>query len=202
MLITTYDTLSTHWYTENDESFEGWGHVSFYLQSQMWFLVGTYCLLLHWKLLMLNLMRWWLWKKNTIAGPCHYVDPYFLMHCRNFYEGALREWYSDCPMIVILFFGIWWFFFFKSKEPYLKIVYSNQLSPQIVLGLLLLSIVYFFLGGGHRERGREKLKQAPHPAHHPIWGSISWFWDCDLSQNQESDAWPTEPPRYPSVIYF
>lgn len=29
MLVTTYDTFSTHWYTENNEIFEGWGHVSF-----------------------------------------------------------------------------------------------------------------------------------------------------------------------------
>ena len=34
----------------------------------------------------------------------------------------------------------------------------------------------------------------------PTWGFILGPWDHDLSPNQESDAYPTEPPRCPSML--
>lgn len=43
------------------------------------------------------------------------------------------------------------FFFLRVRSPNLKIVYSNQLSLQIVIILLLLSIVYFLGQGAERE---------------------------------------------------
>ena len=52
--------------------------------------------------------------------------------------------------------------------------------------------------GGEGER--ENLKQTPHSAQSPTQGLIPQPWDHDLSQNQESGAQPTEPPRCPVTI--
>ena len=52
-------------------------------------------------------------------------------------------------------------------------------------------------GEGQRESGSEHLKQTPHSALSPKQGLISRPQDCELSQNQESDIQPTEPPRLP-----
>ena len=56
-------------------------------------------------------------------------------------------------------------------------------------------------GGAEGEREREKEekerdnpKQAPCSALSPTWGLIPQPWDHDQSQNQESDAQPTQPP--------
>ena len=51
------------------------------------------------------------------------------------------------------------------------------------------------MGEGQRERKRENLQQAPHSTWSLMQGSIPQPWDHDLSQNQELDAQPTEPPR-------
>ena len=53
-----------------------------------------------------------------------------------------------------------------------------------------------------RERKRENLKQALCSAQSPMRGSIPQPWDHDLSQNQESDAQLTEPPRHPKICFF
>ena len=45
------------------------------------------------------------------------------------------------------------------------------------------------------EGERENLKQAPCSAWNPMWGSIPWPWDHDLSWNQELDTQPTESTR-------
>ena len=49
--------------------------------------------------------------------------------------------------------------------------------------------------GAEIEKARENLKQVPRPAQSPTQDSIPQPWDHDLSQNQESDAQLTEPPR-------
>ena len=56
-----------------------------------------------------------------------------------------------------------------------------------------------------RERagaGGERISsKPPHSARSPTWGSIPRPWDDhNLSQNQESDASPTEPPRRPNIV--
>lgn len=43
-----------------------------------------------------------------------------------------QEWYLDYPMVVIFVF-LRLDFFLTVKSPNLKIVYSNQLFPEIVL---------------------------------------------------------------------
>ena len=46
------------------------------------------------------------------------------------------------------------------------------------------------------QRGRERIKQAPRCQHRAQCGTQTHKpWDHDLSQNQELDAQPTEPPR-------
>jgi len=52
---------------------------------------------------------------------------------------------------------------------------------------------------GEREREGENLKQAPHPTQSLTGGSISRPWNQDLSRNQESKIYPTEPHRWPSL---
>ena len=56
-------------------------------------------------------------------------------------------------------------------------------------------------GDGQRERHQESpadstLSTEPHTGP----GSISRLQDHDVSQNQESDAQPTEPPRHPTNL--
>ena len=72
--------------------------------------------------------------------------------------------------------------------------------------------IYFYLrerererehaSGGGTEGKRENLKQAPHSALSPAPDSIPQPWDHDLSQNQESDAQPTESPRCPPYSFL
>ena len=57
-------------------------------------------------------------------------------------------------------------------------------------------------GEGQREREGKNLKQPPCPARSLTQGSISPPCDHDLSQNQESDAPPTESLRRLSFSYF
>ena len=53
--------------------------------------------------------------------------------------------------------------------------------------------------GGAGEREAESPKQAPHCQCRAQHGARSQKpWNRDLSQNQESDAQVTEPPRHPS----
>ena len=54
--------------------------------------------------------------------------------------------------------------------------------------------------GGEWQRERENPKQAPHSAQSLMWGSISQPRDRDLSQNQDSDAQPTEPPMHSNIV--
>ena len=55
------------------------------------------------------------------------------------------------------------------------------------------------IGGAEREGERDpsRLCVATQSA---TWGSFHEPWDHDLSQNQESDAKPTEPPRRPGIL--
>ena len=55
---------------------------------------------------------------------------------------------------------------------------------------------------GRAEGEEENLKQAPHPAQNQTQGSILRPWDRNLSQNQESEAQPTEPPRRPGSVIW
>ena len=48
-----------------------------------------------------------------------------------------------------------------------------------------------------RERERKNLKQAPCSVQSPMLGFIPQPWDHDLSQNQASEAQPTELLRRP-----
>lgn len=50
---------------------------------------------------------------------------------------------------------------------------------------------------GEGNRGREPQADSPRSTEADSGGSISWLWDQNLSQNQESEAQPTEPPRHP-----
>ena len=76
---------------------------------------------------------------------------------------------------------------------------------------------FFFLFSRERERERERekasrregqreregiFKQAPHSVQSLTRGSIPQPWDRDLSQNQESEAQPTEPPRCPVLLFL
>ena len=76
-----------------------------------------------------------------------------------------------------------------------------------------LPLHYFFLFERQRESERawvgekaewENLKQDPPSEQSPMQGSVPWSWDLDSSQNQELEAHPTEPPRYPNshTLYF
>ena len=59
--------------------------------------------------------------------------------------------------------------------------------------------------GRERERERERLipKQAPHCQCRAHCGARTHeLWDHDLSWNQESDAYPTEPPRCPASWFL
>ena len=66
--------------------------------------------------------------------------------------------------------------------------------------------IYFFIlemsGGRGRRSGREKPKQTPRSVWSLMWGSIPRSWNHDLGRKQESDAQPTEPPRYPLPLIF
>ena len=55
---------------------------------------------------------------------------------------------------------------------------------------------------GDREGERENLKQIPHPAWSPMQAGFTTLRVHDPSQNQESDAQLTEPPRCPLHILF
>ena len=56
------------------------------------------------------------------------------------------------------------------------------------------------IGGGAE---RENPQQAPQCQQRAPCGTRSYEpWGHDLSRNQESDAWPAEPPRHPLLIYF
>ena len=61
-----------------------------------------------------------------------------------------------------------------------------------------VSFMTFFLKGGCR--GRENLKQAPCQAESPMRSSIPQPWDQDLGWNQEWEAQPTKPVRYPKIF--
>ena len=50
--------------------------------------------------------------------------------------------------------------------------------------------------GEGQEGERKNRKRAPHSAWSPMRGLIPQPWERDLSPNQESDAQPTEPPRW------
>ena len=53
---------------------------------------------------------------------------------------------------------------------------------------------------GQRERERENPRQSQGCQHRAQCEARAHkLWDCDLSQNQELDAQPTEPPRHPRV---
>ena len=71
--------------------------------------------------------------------------------------------------------------------------------------ICIYQIYYFererFGGWGEAEREGEgkTLKHIPHWAQSQTWGSISWSWNHDLSQNQELDAQPNEASRHPSI---
>ena len=59
------------------------------------------------------------------------------------------------------------------------------------------------VSSGGAEREREKPKQAPHYQHRARLGAQTHKpWDHDLGWNQESDTWPTEPPRRPRRCDF
>ena len=55
--------------------------------------------------------------------------------------------------------------------------------------------------GRGKERGRERIpSKAPWSAWIPTRGSVSWPWNHDLTQNQESDAQQSVPPRHSRKI--
>ena len=87
----------------------------------------------------------------------------------------------------------------KRMQREIDCVISVAVSCKIIFNSL-----YFLKREWVREgqRKRETLRQAPHPAQNLTWGSVSQPWDRDLSQNQELNAWPTEPPRCPSLNHF
>ena len=76
--------------------------------------------------------------------------------------------------------------------------YNGFWSPCISICGTKVRWIFFFFFFLKRERDRrENLKHPKYPAWSPMWGSISRPWDHDLSQNQESDAQLTQPPRRP-----
>ena len=64
-----------------------------------------------------------------------------------------------------------------------------------------IKVVSFCKGGGglrESEKQRKNLKQAPHPAQSPTWGSISPPWDHHLSQKsrvRHLTDWATQAPQ-------
>ena len=81
------------------------------------------------------------------------------------------------------------------------------------LGNVLFSIYFYFRERkstsreegqreGGREGGRERILSRLHTAWSLMQGSVTQPWDHDLTQNQELNAQPTEPPRCPSSIYL
>jgi len=58
--------------------------------------------------------------------------------------------------------------------------------------------IQFHFGGGRERGGREKILSRVHAQHEAQLRARSDDpWHHDLSQNQESDTWSTEPPRCP-----
>jgi len=80
--------------------------------------------------------------------------------------------------------------------------------------LTALWVFFFFLGfmclfereraHTHRGRGRGRESSSGLPAEHGAHQGTGSHgpWDCDLSENQELDAWLAEPPRCPSQFYI
>ena len=59
------------------------------------------------------------------------------------------------------------------------------------------------MGGRGRERETENLKQAPQCQFKaPRRARTHELWDHDLRGNQGSEAHPTEPPRYPRLMFI
>ena len=89
---------------------------------------------------------------------------------------------------------------------YQKLGWGHAISCLLFWGLFKDLFTYLFERetAGRRGQGGERK----HPKYTPGWvwrpmrGSISQPWDHDLSQNQESDAEPTIPPRHPSCLLF
>lgn len=97
-----------------------------------------------------------------------------------------------------------------ARELFFTMVISSCTFHHLVLALLSETIpmmsqniylVFCFLGG-EREKGRENLKLALHPAWSPTRGSILWPKDHDLGWKQESDTSLTEPHSHPQNIYL
>ena len=80
----------------------------------------------------------------------------------------------------------------------------------VILFYFILSLFIYFererereseLGRG-REGERESQADSTLPTQNPTWGLNSQLWNHDLSQNPESDAYLTEPPRCPYITNF
>ena len=69
----------------------------------------------------------------------------------------------------------------------------EELGGVFLFGFFILDRERALVG----ERARGRKIEAPCSAWSPMQGSIPQPWDHDLSQNQESDAQPTDPPRCP-----
>ena len=78
-------------------------------------------------------------------------------------------------------------------QAYWFLLQHVQSTDKPIKGIIYFFLCLFILR--HRESEGGNPKQAPGSAQSLMWGSISWLWPHDLSQNQESDAYPTEPPR-------
>ena len=87
---------------------------------------------------------------------------------------------------------------------------AQELSPPPPLGLcvcvcvcLIREQVHTQRGGAERKRDRERERgRVPSGLHTQRGVGSRWdpvgSWDHDLSQNQELDTQPTEPPRHPT----
>ena len=79
------------------------------------------------------------------------------------------------------------------------------LAPVTIPGILIDIFLKVYLFTWERERewalvcawgeGRRISFQTPRQAWSPLWGWIPWPWDHDLSWNQQSGAYSTEPPK-------
>ena len=83
-----------------------------YLQSRIWSWVCIYCLLLMEKVPSAKFDMMMTIKEECYHWPLHYVDPHFLMHCRNFYEGTLRMVFRLFYDSDFVLWGLEFFFFF------------------------------------------------------------------------------------------
>ena len=93
-------------------------------------------------------------------------------------------------------------FYFKNLYHHLK--KSRYISKHFLMFIYLereKKRTCTWVGEGQGEMEKENPKQSPCSVWSPKWGLIPWPWDYDLSQNQESDAQQTEPPRHPSKLF-